>query len=128
MLYLHMLKYMYTVKGILKNGSFYEVAVIIFSFSVFRTCFDVSNIIFNHYEHIVKIYQMVGTFNYYTINIYKFKYSLTVKLIVNEPAERRVARRQGIVTRPREECCMEKNSRSAAESISVRCKVNGVRM
>ena len=36
-------------------------------FSVFGTCFDVSNII-SHYEYTVKIYN----------ELYKFKYSLTV--------------------------------------------------
>ena len=53
-------------------------------FSVFGTCFDVSNIIISHYESIVKIYQiykMVGIYNYsYTLQLYKFKYSILLNL------------------------------------------------
>ena len=31
-------------------------------------------------EHLVKIYQMVGVYSFsYTMNLYNFKYSLTVK-------------------------------------------------
>ena len=45
-------------------------------FSVFGTCFNVSNIIIGHYEYTVKIYKMVGIYNYsYTMKLYKFKYS-----------------------------------------------------
>jgi len=52
-------------------------------FSVFGTCFDISNIITSHYKCIEKIYKMIGQiYNYsYTMNLYEFKYSLTVKLI-----------------------------------------------
>ena len=32
-------------------------------FSVFGTCFDVSNIIISHYECTVKIYKIVGIYN-----------------------------------------------------------------
>ena len=38
--------------------------------SVFGTCFDVSKIIISHYEYIVKIYKVVGIYNYsYTMKL-----------------------------------------------------------
>jgi len=33
-------------------------------FSVFETCFDISNVIISHYECIEKIYKMIGIYNY----------------------------------------------------------------
>ena len=45
-------------------------------FSVFGTCFDVSNIIIiSHYEYIVKMFtKVVGIYNSsYTMKLYKFK-------------------------------------------------------
>ena len=51
-------------------------------FSVFGTCFGVSNIIISHSKCIEKIYKVISIYNYsYTINLYELKYSLTVKLI-----------------------------------------------
>ena len=53
-------------------------------FSVFTPCFDVSNIIISHYKRIERFYKMIGIYNYsirHKIYFYKFKHSLTVKLI-----------------------------------------------